>query len=366
MRIALLTDGLWPDTIGGMQKHSYYLAKYLALNNHQVDIYYCAKNAALVVKQFSFDETLNIKFFKIDFPNSSLKFLGHYVWNSYKYSKNIYTVFSQQSNYDFVYAQGFTAWYFLKKGITLGSNLHGLEMFQPTVGLKNKLIQKLLQIPAKKIIRKSKLSFSLGGKLTQILEIQKANKIVETPIGIDANWLKEPTNNNNKINFVFIGRNEWRKGLHLLYKVLENIENLDFQFHFIGIEKPNDFKLNHAIFYGKIKDEIAIKNILNISDVLVCPSLAEGMPTVILEAMAQGLAIIATDTGATSLLVNNDNGKLIQPNNIEELKGAILYFITLDKENLFVLKNHSYIKVKENFTWQKSIVTTINAMKDNL
>ena len=44
MRIALLTDGLWPDTIGGMQKHSFYLAKYLALNGHHVDVYYCAND----------------------------------------------------------------------------------------------------------------------------------------------------------------------------------------------------------------------------------------------------------------------------------------------------------------------------------
>lgn len=30
MKIALLTDGIFPYAMGGMQKHSYYLAKYFA------------------------------------------------------------------------------------------------------------------------------------------------------------------------------------------------------------------------------------------------------------------------------------------------------------------------------------------------
>ncbi|WP_081782592.1 hypothetical protein [Marinilabilia salmonicolor] len=40
MRIALLTDGIYPHIMGGMQKHSYYLAKYLARAGVKVDVYH--------------------------------------------------------------------------------------------------------------------------------------------------------------------------------------------------------------------------------------------------------------------------------------------------------------------------------------
>ena len=40
MRIALITDGIWPYVLGGMQKHSYYLCKYLAQQNVYVDLYH--------------------------------------------------------------------------------------------------------------------------------------------------------------------------------------------------------------------------------------------------------------------------------------------------------------------------------------
>ena len=45
--------------------------------------------------------------------------------------------------------------------------------------------------------------------------------------------------------------------------------------------------------------------ILDSADTLVLPSISEGMPNVILEAMSRGLSIIATDVGANSLMVSD-------------------------------------------------------------
>ena len=41
MRIALLTDGIYPYVVGGMQKHSYNLAKYFAQQKIYIDLYHC-------------------------------------------------------------------------------------------------------------------------------------------------------------------------------------------------------------------------------------------------------------------------------------------------------------------------------------
>ena len=40
MRVALITDGIYPYVIGGMQKHSFYIAKYLAKNRVYVDLFH--------------------------------------------------------------------------------------------------------------------------------------------------------------------------------------------------------------------------------------------------------------------------------------------------------------------------------------
>ena len=87
------------------------------------------------------------------------------------------------------------------------------------------------------------------------------------------------------------------------------------------------------------------------------------MPTVILEAMAMNLAILATDTGATSLLVDKENGLLIETDNANQLLNGLNYFCSISKEALYQLKYSSYKKVSEKYLWPVSIQVTINALK---
>ena len=47
------------------------------------------------------------------------------------------------------------------------------------------------------------------------------------------------------------------------------------------------------------------------ADVFVLPSLNEGMSNCLLEAMASGLAVVATDTGGTKELVDETNGIIV-------------------------------------------------------
>ncbi|MFN0033180.1 MAG: hypothetical protein ACKVOR_13550, partial [Flavobacteriales bacterium] len=46
MKILLLTDGIYPYVIGGMQKHSHYLAKFLAVQGHGVTLVHCVAHHA--------------------------------------------------------------------------------------------------------------------------------------------------------------------------------------------------------------------------------------------------------------------------------------------------------------------------------
>ena len=44
MKIALLTDGVFPYVNGGMQRHSYYLLKYFVKNKIHVDLYHMTES----------------------------------------------------------------------------------------------------------------------------------------------------------------------------------------------------------------------------------------------------------------------------------------------------------------------------------
>ena len=65
-----------------------------------------------------------------------------------------------------------------------------------------------------------------------------------------------------------------------------------------------------VIFVGRRKD---IPRILQIFSVFVMPSLMEGLPMALLEAMASGLPVVATAVGDIPKLVNSEVGVLVPP-----------------------------------------------------
>jgi glycosyltransferase involved in cell wall biosynthesis len=71
-----------------------------------------------------------------------------------------------------------------------------------------------------------------------------------------------------------------------------------------------------------------IDNVLNKIDIFVFPSLWEGLPYSIIEACRAGCAIVATEVGGISEVIeNNYNGIIVSPNSELELCNAISYLI---------------------------------------
>jgi len=375
MKIALLTDGVFPYSIGGMQKHSYYLAKYFAKNKVFVDLYYpqSAESEIPSFDCYSIDEKQYLNFISISYPKAK-RFPGHYLAEMIEYSERIAAKLIKEKQVDFVYAQGFTGTYLIKNKIMLnfnvpiGVNFHGLEMFQKASNLRTKLEQFLFRNTVSLTLRKSDFVFSLGGKLNKIIENigVKKEKIITIPIGLDSDWFtNEPIVVNKIRKFIFVGRYERRKGIEEINLVLKNLSSeIDYTFEFIG-PVPDDKKinLNNVHYHGVISDTSKIRNILKTCDVLVCPSYSEGMPTVIMEGMASGLIVIASNVGAVSEQVNASNGFLIAPGSVRDLKNAVLNCIALNNDKLLEMKVESKKIVLEKFDWDKISVDLIKRIQ---
>lgn len=378
MRIALFTNGFWPLSIGGMQKHSYYLANYLLQNDVSVDIFVpISGNNQISQLEESYGAFTNlVRFIPVDVP-SKFNFPGHYIYESYLYSIKVYEQFlKSKSKFDLVYIQGFTGWKtlleFRKNNDSTPTilNFHGLEMFQSSATLRQFLIKLFFRPFVISNLKISKYNQSLGGKLNNIIARYSKNEksIYEQGIGIGKDWLNLSSKSKDTARkLVFIGRYERRKGVEELTTVLKELHSLlDFEFHFIG-PIPSKYHINstkNIIYHGEIKSSSRIKDILRDSDVLVCPSYSEGMPTVILEAMASCNAIIATNVGAISKLVSFKNGWLINPKEINSLKTAIKESILVDLDILKSKQTESYNIVKNNYLWDKVITDMIYKFND--
>jgi glycosyltransferase involved in cell wall biosynthesis len=356
MKIAILSDGLFPIQLGGMQKHTTYLTSSLAAEGVDITLYHPhSKDSVAQVEQLNHS---GIKAVSVSLPRSD-KFPGHYIRQAFQYSRDIFNSEPNWMQYDLIYCQGFTSHEFAnqkRKGSKLPlllTNFHGLEMFQPTVGLRSKLQQLLFRSPVRFCLKHSDYAVSLGGGLTKILSaIVPEKKIIELPNAIDHSWITHISPETAAvIRFVFVGRFEKRKGIHELNKVLSDLRNESFHFDFVGpVPSESQLKDPRVTYHGSISDQEKLKTLVSKCDVLVSSSYSEGMPTVILEAMSCGLAILATDVGAVNVLVSEDNGMLIRPRDIDALKSGLIEFVRMDKEKLLQKKRSSLTKVR-SFTW---------------
>jgi glycosyltransferase involved in cell wall biosynthesis len=140
----------------------------------------------------------------------------------------------------------------------------------------------------------------------------------------------------------------------------------NYEVHFIG-PIPSPLQADHSSihYHGTITDNSRLQYILDSYDVLVCPSYAEGMPTVILEAMARGLAIIATDVGAVSELVGPDNGVLMAKAGVKQLTKAMEFMLHLESGQLQTMKQKSLDKIA-GYTWDHVARMTIDKIQKKL
>jgi glycosyltransferase involved in cell wall biosynthesis len=375
MRIAFVTDGITPYVIGGMQKHSFNLIKYLAQAGVHIDLYHYNQSILNIqdLEVFTEEEKKFIHPEILQFPVGN-KLPGHYIKSSYGYSCRAFERYLKKPAVDLIYCKGFAGWKFVQERIKHKSlppvlvNFHGYEMFQPAPDFKTKIQQVLfLKSPVKYIMNNADGVFSYGGKITTLLRDQQIpeNKIIEIPGGIDPAWvINTPSPVSKKKKFIFIGRFERRKGIQELTAALKLLKAKDFEFTFIGpVPKEHQIVSEQIKYLGEIRDGEKIKSILSEMDVLVCPSYSEGMPNVIMEGMARGCSIIATDVGAVSLLVKNDNGSLVEIGSIETIKNAIEKFIEMETEQLNEMRLASIHRISNAFTWDKIALQHIEQFK---
>lgn len=370
MKLLLITDGITPFVLGGMQKHSANLAKYLTLADVEVTLVHCVAQGNDLPSDDDINENLfsgNQKLSKIiglKFPEMG-KAPGHYLKESYRYSEMVFEMVKDDlDTFDFIYAKGFSAWKLLhmkSKGVEMppiGIKFHGYEMFQKPPSFRAKIERLFLRKPVKWNTVNADFVFSYGAKITDLIKSLgvRDEKIISIPSGIDNEWIRQTNLDvNSPVKFVFLGRYERRKGVEELNAVLEKIiVNNEIEFHFIGpIPLDKQIKNEKIVYHGVIQDKTKLTGLLDTGDVLVCPSHSEGMPNVILEGMARGMAVIATDVGAVRLLVSENVGVLLKEIDKEELKAAILKLAIINSSKLLEMKSNSLELVSNEFKWER-------------
>ena len=108
---------------------------------------------------------------------------------------------------------------------------------------------------------------------------------------------------------------------------------------------------DRVLFVGGIANH-EMPEYFNAADVLVHPSLrAEGLPTVIVEAMASGLPVVATDAGGTASAIHaGHTGELVPKGDVAALAAALQGLLT-DRARAAKLAAEALVTARERFAW---------------
>jgi len=162
----------------------------------------------------------------------------------------------------------------------------------------------------------------------------------------------------------FIGRFSIEKGIlnfvNSMPKVLETKKNVKF---FLGGNGPlrddvlrciNNLSLENNINYvGWIyRDEIS--KYLNKLKLIVIPSYTEGLPNIMLEAMACGTPVLATPVGAISSIIKDEETGFILENNTPECIAKNIIRV-LEHPKLEKITENARVLVETDFTYEAAI-----------
>jgi len=181
-------------------------------------------------------------------------------------------------------------------------------------------------------------------------------KTIQIPNAINLENLPQDEDRRFKKQIIFVGRLSKEKGIETIMEISKKLPN-DINLLIVGsgpesgkIKKLSE-TLDNIHYLGYQTHENSIKLIRG-SDILIQPSLHEGISTTILESMACKIPIIATNVGGNQeLIVHGKTGILIEPNASKELLDSIvqLYSDQTLKEKII---QDAFITV-QNYDWQK-------------
>lgn len=198
-----------------------------------------------------------------------------------------------------------------------------------------------------------------------------ASRIRYRPNGVNTerfhpNGRVPPGSRSGPLRFLFVGRLDEQKGVPVLFEALARIgksSDWTLTLHGAGPEEKalrrlaGERGLNERIEFAGFTDDMPA--VYRNADLLVLPSLHEGMPNVVLEAMSSGLPVLATDIGGSRELLSDwASNWLVPAGNIERLCEALQRAL-YERSPLIELGMRGRREVEENFSYDSIAQRTL-------
>ncbi len=218
-----------------------------------------------------------------------------------------------------------------------------------------RLYKKLFYIMAKYSIGKSNIIRAVSSSTEQqVLDIDSSKSVVRFPAWIDfkdfQNIEPKPLSK-DKFNILFIGSVTDRKKPHMIIEAIQRINDKSYNLSIVG-PAPNEkyFKVlkdlidksdlqNQVSLIGPV-DRESVKDYYSTSNLMILPSISEGLARVIFESQVAMCPVLVTDApGMSDIVIDGQTGYVFESNNLDSLSLKIEYIKNNYEEASLVAKN---------------------------
>jgi glycosyltransferase involved in cell wall biosynthesis len=329
--VLVLCSGIYPDKVGGAEIHVFNMACRLGERGHNVYVVTPGNN---ILNKKS---NTKIPFAKISVkvwssPFITLSYLVKGLILSFKLRKQIEIVHSHTADYSTMITAFLFSLFSRKPYVVacMGSDIRITS---------RKFLHRALQLP---FLRSAKSVVVVSNEIAELLKqkygIPKC-KIMVVGSAYDDRIIQELANfrpyakaERSKCIISVANMRPEKDHMTLLKAFARLIKNMNnVQLYLVGDgllkDQLEEFCIHHNLhsvtFLGRLPHEGALEHIAN-SDIFILTSVEEGMPTVILEALALGKPVIATAVGGIPEVVKEGvNGILVPPKSPEPIAKAL-------------------------------------------
>ncbi|MBZ2166314.1 glycosyltransferase family 4 protein [Methanobacterium spitsbergense] len=358
MKILRVVSDLYPYVVGGLGIHTHEMSRCQAQYGHDVTVY-TSKNSNPV-------KNINKNYQVVKF-NNRIKIAGNSLLPGL-----FFKLIQEKHNFDIIHAHSHL---FLStnqcalirklKSTPLVITNHGLisqtvpmklqKIYLPTIG-------KWTFQSADKVI-----TYTEEGKSSIINLGVNPDKIEVIHNGIDTNLFTPKQQESKNKQLLWVGRYIHGKGVQYLIEAFKIVseEYDDLKLLMVGdgplkenINKQiNHLGLNRKITQKKFIPNSEIPDLYRNSDIFVLPSLEEGVPRTILEAMSCEIPVVCTKLPQLIDIIN-ECGIMVPKKDPEALAEGIIKILSDKSLSLKFGKNGRY-KIINGFSWENTVKKTL-------
>ena len=194
--------------------------------------------------------------------------------------------------------------------------------------------------------------------------------------GVDPSEFRPVTHNRAGRHLLYVGRLAAAKGLPVLFDSLMTLKDRhpDILLTVVGdgSDRPQlearakDLEICEQVRFVGYKSRVEVRQYLQESDMLVLPSFAEGVPVVLMEAMAAGLPVVTTRiAGIGELVDDGESGFLVPPGDAIAM-GDRISMLLEDNQLRSRMGAKGRVKVAEEFNIDREVTWLFRVMASRL